>query len=293
MIDFDFHIHCAPYSTCAKQTAEQAVQQAYEAGARVVAICNHNTVDGLSEVRNACNKRNMILVSGVELSVTLKAISNDLDGKVIHLLGYNFDLQKGPFAEYLKNMSEKYARKVLKVCNYLRDKGYDVKDCNSMKNLRIQLTDNGYFTNEKEAKKFLHSEEITARFPEDKVEPQTAIDLIHQSGGSIFWAHPNRAEGHVCLTKEQIAKIIDVLCEKGIDGLEVFHLDTVKEKGMVEYLLHIADEKHLKVSLGSDTHKLLNNQTEQYFILNNQLKSYDFDFEKIKNNLIAKLWKYV
>lgn len=286
MIDFDFHIHCAPYSTCATQTAEQAVRQACNAGVKVIAICNHNTVDGLSEFKNVCEIRNMLLINGVELSVALKGISDDLDGKVIHLLGYDFDLRKDSFAEFFKNIRGKYLRRILKICNYLRSKGYEVEDCESMTSLRLQLKNGGYFVSEKEAKEFLHGNEITTGFPEEKLDPKSAIDFIHQVGGSVFVAHPNRAEGHARLTKEQMTKIIDALCEMGIDGLEVFHPDTVKEEGTVELLLSIADKKRLKVTLGSDTHHLLNGQ---YFILNEQLKSYGFDFEKIKKYMGVKL----
>lgn len=283
MIDFDFHIHCAPYSTCATQSVEQAVQQAYDAGARMIAICNHDTFDGLEEARSACQKRNMTLINGVELSVSLKGISDDLEGKVIHLLGYNFELQRDLCAKFFQDIKAKYAQRILRICNYLRGKGYVVTDCERMKELRCQLVDKGYFPDEKAAKAFLHGDEIAAYFPEEKLEPQTAIEFIHKIGGTVFWAHPNRAEGHVSLTKEQIAKIVEVLCEKGLDGIEVFHPDTVNEEGMVEYLLSIADERGLKVTLGSDTHHILDKEAKQYFILNEKLKSYGFDFNKIKN----------
>lgn len=285
-IDFDFHIHCEPYSSCATQSTEQAIEQAFEAGARTIAICNHNTVNGLSEARVACQKKNMRLINGVELSASVKGISEDLENTVIHLLGYNFDLSNNLCAEFFQKMEDGYARRILGICDYLRKQGYTVADCVDTKALRMQLIEKGYFPDKNAAKAFLHSDKITTLFPDEKISAQAAIDFIHAIGGTVFWAHPNRGDNHVRLNKEQIAKVVEHLCAKGLDGMEVFHPHTLNEEGMVEYLLSIAEEKNLKVTLGSDTHHLLNKQEKQYFILNEKLKSYDFDFNKIKN-----LWR--
>lgn len=89
MIDFDFHIHCAPYSTCASQTAEEAIDCARRAGIETVAFCNHNTISGLNQIKEICDKKGMCLVSGIEMSVSLKDVTG-ADDLVLHLLGYGF-----------------------------------------------------------------------------------------------------------------------------------------------------------------------------------------------------------
>ncbi len=276
MIDFDLHIHCAPYSSCATQSIEQAVDQAYEAGATTIAICNHNTIDGLDVAKKACMKKGMKLINGVELSVSIC-------GVIIHLLGYNFQINKEFFEASMTEEKEKYIFRLLKICSYLRENGYNVNDCETHKDLRYQLMYKGYFENEKEAKKFLMSDKIKSCFPDEKMDSKKAINLIHSMKGKVYWAHPNTAEHHIHLQKEQIEKIIDILCAQGLDGLEVFHPNTFSEKGMVEYLLELAKTRNLMASLGSDTHHKLDKSTSGiYFICNKDLNAFNYDFNKIK-----------
>ncbi len=49
MIDFDFHTHTHPQSNCASQTVEELVKRVHLAGINILAICNHDTISGLSK----------------------------------------------------------------------------------------------------------------------------------------------------------------------------------------------------------------------------------------------------
>lgn len=283
MIDFDLHIHCNnPYSSCATQTAEQAVLQAKDAGIKIISVCNHNTIDGLDEIKDICVNNGMHLINGVELAVSVKGLSAELDRKVFHLLGYDFKPQKDIFDLAFEDTRIKYKRRIIQMCEYLRSVGYSVENCDSMKNLKIQLLDNGYFPTEKAAKEFLKSDEMSERFPEEKLDSKIAIDLIHRLGGKVFWAHPNRAEGHKIITHRQILAVADRLCGQGLDGLEVFHPNTVAEHDTVDLLLSIASEKDLKISLGSDTHHYKRNGV--YFTERKELKAYSFDFDTLRKS---------
>lgn len=282
MIDFDLHIHCAPYSTCATQTAEQAVLQAKDAGIKIISVCNHNTIDGLDEIKDICANNGMVLINGVELAVSVKGLSAELDLKVFHLLGYNFKPQKDVFNLALDDIRFKYKRRIIQICEYLRATGYSVEDCACMKDLRMQLLNKGYFVTEKSAKEFMKSDEMLERFPEEKLDSKNAIDLIHQLGGKVFWAHPNRVEGHKIITRQQILAVADRLCEQGLDGLEVFHPNTIAEHDTVDLLMSIVCEKGLKISLGSDTHHF--KRDDAYFTKREELKSYSFDFDALRKS---------
>lgn len=280
MIDFDLHIHCAPYSSCATQTAEQAVIQAKSAGVNMIAVCNHNTITGLNEIRKLCSEYGVKLINGIELSVSIDNAPTECIGKVFHLLGYGFDLEQDTFDAVFLDIKQCYEERIRKICGYLRSIGYFINDCTEMRDVRKQLLENGCFQTDKEAKSYLRSNDIVARFPEKNLNSTEAIRLIHRLGGKVFWAHPNRAEHHKVISPKMIPIIADILCKQGIDGLEVFHPDTVAEPGMVNLLLSIAREKELTISLGSDTHHY--DESKEYFTNRSQLENYNFDFETLR-----------
>lgn len=284
MIDFDLHIHCTPHSSCATQTAEQAVFQAKNAGVNLIAVCNHNTIAGLNEIRKLCSEYGVKLINGIELSVSIDNAPAECIGKVFHLLGYGFDLDQDMFDAVFLDIKQCYEERIRKICEYLRLIEYSVNDCTEMRDVRNQLCENGYFNTEKEAKSFLRADDIVVRFPEKHLDSKAAISLIHRLGGKVFWAHPNRAEHHKVISPKMIPVIADILCKQGIDGLEVFHPDTVVELGMVDLLLSIAREKRLKISLGSDTHHY--DESKEYFTNRSQLKNCNFDFETLR-----KIWE--
>jgi hypothetical protein len=284
MIDFDLHIHCAPYSSCATQTAEQAIIQAKNAGVNVIAVCNHNTITGLNEIRKLCSANGVKLINGIELSVSIDNVPSECIGKVFHLLGYGFELNQDAFDTDFLDIRQSYEERIRKICGYLRSIKYFVDDCTEMRAVREQLLEKGYFQTENEAKNFLMSDDIVMRFPEKHLDSKEAIHLIHRLGGEVFWAHPNRAEHHEAISSQMIPVIADILYKHGIDGLEVFHPNTVAEPGMVNLLLSIVSQKRLKISLGSDTHHY--DESKEYFTNRSQLKEFNFDFETL-----GKTWE--
>lgn len=284
MIDFDFHIH-SDYSSCAKQTVEDAVKKAYASGIRTIALCDHNCIDGLEEARAECEKLGMTFVNGVELSVSVDGVSESVDGNVIHVLGYNIRADKELFKSLKREFDEASAIRIKSVVAYLKNgKGWQFNEnVHSNGELREELIAKGYLSDKKQAKTFLSSKEILSRFPDKKIPISQVVDIIHSLGGLAVIAHPNNAENHVNLTIEQTNEIIKYLVDKGLDGIEVFHYSTVNESGVVENLLEQVKKYNLKATLGSDRHYADDRYGDNYFSMADKLKEYDYGFEKIKN----------
>ena len=227
----------------------------------------------------------MTFVNGVELSVSVDGVSQDVDGNVIHVLGYNIRPDKEVFNELKSKFDKEHTAHIKAIVAYLiNEKGWNLSEniCGS-KELREELISNGYFTDKKQAKLFLSSKEILSRFPDKKIPISEVVDMIHSLGGLAVMAHPNNAENHVNLTIEQTNKIIKFLVGKGMDGIEVFHYSTVNENGVVENLLNQAKKYNLKVTLGSDRHYSDDRYGNNYFSMADKLSGYDFDYAKIKN----------
>src|SRR5512133_4350051 len=65
-------------------TATEVAERAQAAGIGVWALCDHDTVAGLAEARQAADRAGIRLIPGIELSVFL-------DAREIHVLGHFID----------------------------------------------------------------------------------------------------------------------------------------------------------------------------------------------------------
>ena len=83
MCCYDLHSH----STASDGTLAPAelVERARAAGVDVLALTDHDTLDGIAEASRAVSGTGLQLVPGVEISVTWKAMT-------IHVLGLGVDL---------------------------------------------------------------------------------------------------------------------------------------------------------------------------------------------------------
>ena len=80
-------LHCHSTASDGALAPAVLVARAFEKGVRVLALTDHDTLEGLDEARQAAHSLGMQLVNGVELSCTW-------GGATIHVLGYG--LIKGP-----------------------------------------------------------------------------------------------------------------------------------------------------------------------------------------------------
>ena len=85
-------LHCHSTASDGALAPAVLVARAFEKGVRVLALTDHDTLEGLAEARTAANELGMQLVNGVELSCTW-------GGATIHVLGYGFDQKAPPLVE--------------------------------------------------------------------------------------------------------------------------------------------------------------------------------------------------
>ena len=74
----DLHIHTT--MSDGVLTPKEIIDSAIEVGLSAVALCDHNTVDGLHDFLDAVNNKNIKAIAGAEFSV-------DYNGTELHLLG--------------------------------------------------------------------------------------------------------------------------------------------------------------------------------------------------------------
>ncbi|MEN0109015.1 MAG: PHP domain-containing protein, partial [Pseudomonas sp.] len=76
-------LHCHSTASDGALAPAVVVARAHERGVRMLALTDHDTLEGLAEARATATELDMQLVNGVELSCTW-------GGATIHVLGYGF-----------------------------------------------------------------------------------------------------------------------------------------------------------------------------------------------------------
>ncbi len=90
----DLHIHSI-YSD-GLLTPAQIVNQAKENDVQVIALTDHNTIDGIAEFLAEAKQQKISVVYGIEFTC-------QMNGRGLHILGYNFDLKNQYILEVIAN----------------------------------------------------------------------------------------------------------------------------------------------------------------------------------------------
>ena len=90
-------LHCHSTASDGALSPTVLVQRAHEHGVKVLALTDHDTLEGLPEARQAALALNMQWVSGVEMSCTW-------GGATIHVLGYGFELDAPPLVAAVEQL---------------------------------------------------------------------------------------------------------------------------------------------------------------------------------------------
>ncbi len=209
----NFHTH-SNFSD-GDQTPEAIAAGLAAAGVRYAALTDHDTVESWPRFQEAMNKRGLACLPGVELTTYL-------DGRELHLLGYGFDPQHPDLLATLLSMRQAREVEVQSIAGSLRRRGANLP--------------NG------------QDAPAVSAAPDGRLETVAAIDLVHQAGGKVFWAHPLASVPDLRMMKNIAVKLKDA----GLDGLEALY--TSFSESQRASLVEMADRHGLLVSAGTDYH---------------------------------------
>ncbi len=253
----DLHVHTT-YSD-GHNSPSEVVKMAAENGVAVIAVADHDNLEGIDEALAAGKKEGVAVVAGVE-------ISTGFHGGRLHILGLGVDHQDAAFKSFLKKIYEHRKDAMvarLEVFNErLQAAGRPVVDLVDFVNCQGE-----YFNHEKTAyylalKGFTDDPERVVKElfdirveNEHTVNASQVIKAIHRAKGLAVMAHPfamgtslrkldQTATGQEALLKE--------LVETGIDGLEVYQSEHGPEEA--SFALELVKKYGLLASAGSDWH---------------------------------------
>ena len=241
----DLHVHTS-YSD-STLSPEEVISYAKEKGLDAIAICDHDSVDGIEPCMALASKVGIEVIPGIEMS------AEKVDAEV-HILGYFIDRNQGWFKEKLKEIQESRIERVYKITEKLKSfnitidakEVYRIAGNNaSVGRLHIAqaLLNSGAAKSMKEVFEKYIGFLKPCYVPYTKFSPEEAIQIILKVGGVPVLAHPELMgnDGY-----------IDEFVGYGLRGIEVYH--TEHKPHISKRYEEIAGRLGLVMTGGSDCH---------------------------------------
>ena len=245
----DLHTH-STYSdgTC---TPAEIIDAAVLSGLSAVALCDHNTIDGLDEFVKYSDGKNIEAVPGIEFSA-------DYNGVEVHILGLYLPTES--YAKVKKHLygiikakeeSNKRLVESLKRANYDIDYTEVTERFSgaviNRSHIAVILMERGYVKSIDEAMKGFLSVEGGHYVPPKHFSAMECIDFITEIGAVSVLAHP-----FLNLTYETLRKFLSEGKKHGLCGMECYY--PTYDEATTKSALEIADRFGLLPSGGSDFH---------------------------------------
>lgn len=241
----DLHLH----STASDGSlSPSAVAWAARAGALdLIAICDHDTVAGVTEA-HAAPPVGLRLLTGIE-------VSSAIGGRELHVLGYAIDHTFPALLAYTARAATARAERMRAMIARLQERKVSVSyedviaaaevppQCLGRPHLARALMNRGHVRSIGEAFERFIGNDSPAYVPADLLPPLEAIDLIHTAGGIAVWAHPRL---------EIFDREVRKLREHGLDGVECYRPRATPTE--IQYYETAARDLGMLRTGGSDWH---------------------------------------
>ena len=237
-------LHCHTYYSDGELSPQAAAEEARRVGLRALAITDHDTMEGLKELKGVPG---LEIVPGIER----KAYWEDIE---IHVLGYDCDweiLRLSPHVEHDRN--ERNAAMIA----LLRADGVDVsmEELAAMKkgvvgrpHIAALLVKKGYFPTVGEAFDAWLGNGKPYYVPIARQPVAALAEELRAAGGKVVLAHPYEYE----LGEERLEALARLCADSGFHGIEAWYSGYTPAE--TKALLRLAKKLDLCPTGGSDYH---------------------------------------
>lgn len=248
MSKVDLHIHST--ASDGRLSPEEVVARAAERGLTVMALTDHDTVDGIAPALEAAKAfPRLKVIPGVE-------VSTDIPSGEVHVLGYFIDYTSQELAEALgrfRTSREGRAQGMIGKLNGLGirinwQRVQEIANNGSVGRPHIAqaLLEKGYISSIKEAFNKYIGHDGPAYVEREKMTPAEAVELIVQARGLAVMAHP--------FTVADPEAMVGKLKAAGLVGIEAYYNSYSTDE--IDSLVRMADKHKLITTGGSDYHGL-------------------------------------
>ena len=251
MSKVDLHIHTT--ASDGRLSPADVVGKAAELGLTIIAIADHDSVDGIAPALVAAKAFPRLRV------IPCVEISTDVPNGEVHVLGYFLDYTDRGLKAALGRLRHSREQRAQKMVTKLRDLGIDIdwqrvqelagSGTIGRPHLAQAMLEKGYIASLKEAFTNYIGRDGPAYVEREKMTPVEAVELILRANGLPVLAHP--------LTIDDPETMVITLKAAGLVGLEGYCNGYTTDE--VNELLGLADRHNLIATGGSDYHGLDNN----------------------------------
>jgi Predicted metal-dependent phosphoesterases (PHP family) len=241
----DLHVHT--FYSDSTFSPEEVVACAKEKGLAAIAICDHDTVDGIDPCMALGAENGVEIIPGIEMSVE-KADAE------IHVLGYFIDWKQDWLCKKLKEIQDSRVERLYVMIEKLKGMGVKIEaedvfkisvNKGSVGRLHVAkaMFASGAIRNLREAFEKYIGFAKPCYVPYTKLSPEETMKLILKAGGVPVIAHPKLIENDNCIGE---------FVNYGLRGLEVYHTD--HKPNVVRRYETMAKDLGLLMTGGSDCH---------------------------------------
>jgi predicted metal-dependent phosphoesterase TrpH len=256
MFGVDLHTHT--HISDGTFSPEQLVQAAVDLKIHMLAVTDHDTMDGLSSARKYAQDHDIQIISGVEISSQWSR-PNTKKSYGVHIVALNMQ-DETPIQAMLENQKKVRAERAKVICDLLEkcidfDIYPDViakvdgqADRVTRTHIAKTLVEKNIVSRPQQAFDRFLKEGKKAFVKFEGLGLKDTIDVIHASQGFAVLAHPTRYD----LSATNIRYLIELFAEAGGDAVTLPpSIEPASTRQMVDRMIQQFD---LAVSIGSDFH---------------------------------------
>lgn len=248
----DLHTH----STASDGTDSPAdlVRKAAHAGLRVLALTDHDTLDGLTEAEEEAGRCGLTFVRGCEISTATPWGEAHFLGLWIPRNGE----KTAPLEDALSKVRVQRKERNIRIAGKLQGLGMDIsyEAAEALAGGRVVgrphfaelLCRMGLVKDRKEAFRRYLGKNGLAYVPRMLMSPEEAVSLLKNAGALVSMAHPRLLHAPL----EELERLVAGLKGYGLDALEAYHSE--HDAGDVRICVELAARYGLQLSGGSDYH---------------------------------------
>ena len=243
----DLHMHST--ASDGELQPDALMRKAHDMGLSVVALTDHDSLDGVARAAQEARRLGMTLIPGVELSCGAS--------KEIHILGYGIDPQDGAFAAFCHRRVQERDARAQEMVERLAKAGKPIE----MRRVRElaqgavgrphvarALVEAGHASSVSDAFERFLKPGHCGYVPRPELKVAEAVSRIRQAGGVAVLAHPME----LGMGEASLTSLIGEWKAQGLAGMEVYHPSAANHQ--LPFLRATARREGLLVTGGSDYH---------------------------------------
>ncbi|OGO17422.1 MAG: hypothetical protein A2Z02_05090 [Chloroflexi bacterium RBG_16_48_7] len=242
----DLHLHTT--ASDGLLSPAQLVKLAADIGMDIIAVTDHDTVNGIVPALEAAREFNSLsIIPGVE-------INTDVPKAEVHMLGYFIDYENGELLENLSELRSSRETRARQMVEKLGKLGIKIQYSRLVEladggaigrpHVAHALLEAGCVSSFEEAFEKYIGRNAPAYVEHKKMTPLDVVKLIVKSSGGPVLAHPDNIPNLENLVKELVLA--------GLKGMEIYYGDYGEDS--IQRLLTIARRYDLIATGGSDYH---------------------------------------